>query len=119
MKTKRWFFTKLAFVLCVVCTFSVVKAQTISYEQKAKRILDTTGVKGGLIVHIGCGGGRLTPHLLGVSLSSIGAVHTNDSYSVHGLDVDPENVQEAREHIRSLGLYGKVSVDHWKGKSLP
>jgi outer membrane protein assembly factor BamB len=38
---------------------------------------------------------------------------------VHGLDVNPENVQKAREYIRSVGLYGKVSIDHWKGRSLP
>jgi len=75
---------------------------------QAKAILDNTNVKGGLIVHLGCGDGKLTA-----------ALHANDSYLVQGLDADPRNVERAREHIRSLGLYGKVSVDLWSGGYLP
>ena len=74
----------------------------------ARRILTETGVRGGVIVHIGCGDGRLTA-----------ALRTSDSYQVHGLDVDPENVAQARKHIRSLGAYGEVSVDRFDGKRLP
>ena len=47
---------------------------TGSPGQTAKEILDATGVKGGVIVHIGCGGGELTA-----------ALRANDSYIVHGL----------------------------------
>jgi outer membrane protein assembly factor BamB len=72
------------------------------------QILQATGIQGGLIVHIGCGDGRLTA-----------ALRTGDSYLVHGLDTDIENVQKARGYIASLGHYGKVSVDHWTGKNLP
>jgi len=79
-----------------------------SQQQKAGQILNDTGVKGGLIVHINCGDGTLTA-----------ALRANDSYLVHGLDTDAENVQKAREHIRSLGLYGKVSADRWSGNRLP
>jgi len=107
MKTKCWFFTKLAFVLWVACTFSVVKAlrkespgQTSSHEQQARQILDATGAKGGLVVHIGCGDGKLTA-----------ALRVNDSYLVHGLDTKAKNVEKAREHIKSLSLYGSVSVE--------
>jgi len=74
----------------------------------ARRILTETGVKGGLIVHVGCGDGRLTA-----------ALQANESYQVHGVDVDPANVELARKHIRSLGNYGKVSVDTFDGKQLP
>ncbi|MEK7992681.1 MAG: PQQ-binding-like beta-propeller repeat protein, partial [Planctomycetota bacterium] len=77
-------------------------------RDRAREILDKTGVKGGLIVHVGCGDGKLTA-----------ALHANDSYLVQGLDTDPGNVERAREHIRSLGLYGKVSVDLWSGGYLP
>lgn len=47
------------------------------------------------------------------------ALRANDSYLVHGLDKDAENVKLAREYIKSLGLYGKVSVEQWKDKHLP
>ena len=74
----------------------------------AREILRRTGVRGGLIVHLGCGDGKLTA-----------ALRASDSYVVHGLDRDPQNVALAREQIRSLGLYGPVSVDLCDGKSLP
>jgi len=77
-------------------------------EPSARQILATTGVKGGLVVHVGCGDGKLTA-----------ALRANDSYLVHGLDADAKNIEKARKHIQSLGLYGKVSVEQWAGKRLP
>ena len=74
----------------------------------AREILEATGVKGGLIVHLGCGDGKLTA-----------ALCANDSYVVHGLDADAQNVETAREHIRSLKLYGNVSVEQRRGGRLP
>jgi outer membrane protein assembly factor BamB len=74
----------------------------------AQQILQTTGVRGGLVVHVGCGDGRLTA-----------ALHAGDAYLVHGLDADAANVEKAREHIRPLGLYGPVSADQLTGDRLP
>jgi len=74
----------------------------------AREILRRTGVRGGLIVHLGCGDGKLTA-----------ALRPSESYVVHGIDRDPENVALARKHIRSLGLYGPVSAEQCDGKSLP
>ena len=74
----------------------------------AKTILDTTGVKGGLVVHLGCGDGKLTAGL-----------HAGDRFLVHGLDADADNVATARKHVRSLGLYGKVSIGQLDGAALP
>jgi outer membrane protein assembly factor BamB len=74
----------------------------------ARQILDAAGVKGGLIVHLGCGDGKLTA-----------ALRAGDAFVVHGLDADAANVEKAREHIRSLGLYGPVSAEQWAGKRLP
>jgi outer membrane protein assembly factor BamB len=74
----------------------------------ATKLLETAGVKGGLIVHVGCGDGKLTA-----------ALRVNDRFIVHGLDSDAKNVDAARKHIRSLGLYGKVSAELWDGKRLP
>ncbi|MEA3226730.1 MAG: class I SAM-dependent methyltransferase, partial [Planctomycetota bacterium] len=98
-----------AMIVCLVAVSFVVptvKAQRA--EQAAKRILDATGVRGGVVIHIGCGDGCLTA-----------ALHASDSYIVQGLDNDAKNVKAARKHINSLGLYGKVSVDQLKGEQLP
>jgi len=108
MNAKYWFFTKPVFLLCVLCGVSVVMAQPIVSEQQAGRILDAANIKGGLIVHVGCGDGRLTATL-----------HAGDSFLVHGLDTDAQAVRTAREHIRKLGVYGPVSVDVFDGKRLP
>ena len=79
-----------------------------SHEKQAERILRDTGVRGGLIVHLGCGEGRLTA-----------ALHTGDGDVVHGLDADPENVAKARATIRERGACGPVSVDTFDGSRLP
>ncbi len=77
-------------------------------SHQAPAVVRESGVKGGLVVHLDCGDGRFTASL-----------RIGDSYLVHGLDTDAGQVAEAREHIRSLGLYGKVSVDTFDGKRLP
>ena len=77
-----WVFATI--VLALALTVAPGRADT----EQAKQILDAAGVKGGLIVHIGCGSGRLTS-----------ALRANDSYVVHGLDRDPGNVAAARKHF--------------------
>ena len=59
-------------------------------------------------MHLGCGDGTLSA-----------AMRQSDSYIVHALDTDAENVANARESIRKLGLYGPVSVDRFDGRALP
>ena len=75
---------------------------------RAGEILKATGVRGGLIVHVGCGEGKLTA-----------ALRAGDSFVVHGLDTDAGNVAKAREHIRSRGAYGQVSATTFDGRRLP
>ncbi len=77
-------------------------------QQLASRLLEQSGVRGGLVVHVGCGDGRLTV-----------ALRANDSFLVHGLDTDPALVQQARLLITRAGLYGPVSVDTFDGRHLP
>ncbi|MBM3858531.1 MAG: methyltransferase domain-containing protein [Verrucomicrobia bacterium] len=85
--------------------FLVAQAPLLRGAEQATEILQTSGVKGGLVVHVGCGDGKLTA-----------ALRANNSYLVHGLDAD---VTAARKHIQSLGLYGTVSAAQWDGKRLP
>ena len=111
MKRRSQIFITCACLLAMSCIFLAPTAQQTASERQAKQILDATGVKGGLVVHIGCGDGRLTA-----------ALRANDSYLVHGLDADARNVKNAREYISALGglkLYGKLSVDQLRGNRLP
>jgi len=97
--------TKTCGTLCVVAFISLGAKAHADDQALAKRILDATDVEGGLIVHLSCGDGRLTA-----------ALRADDRYLVHGLDAD---VDKARDHIQSLGLYGQVSVEQWTGRRLP
>ncbi len=90
--------------ICLLAITSVCAAQ----QAQAGRILAETGVKGGLVVHLGCGDGKLTA-----------ALRANGSYLVHGLDGSATNIDKACDYISSLGLYGEVSVEQWSGKVLP
>jgi outer membrane protein assembly factor BamB len=95
-------------VLCVLCMLPAAAAQPQDQRQKAVQILDGSGFKGGLIVHVGCGDGKLTA-----------ALRLRDNDLVHGLDTNAETVETAQDYIRSCGLYGPVSVDVFAGTELP
>jgi outer membrane protein assembly factor BamB len=77
-------------------------------EQSASAILDATGVRGGLIVHVGCWDGKLT--------AALGA---SEACVVQGLDADARNVARARDSIEAAGEYGRVSAERWSGNGLP
>lgn len=77
-------------------------------RQQAGELLAAAGIRGGVIVHAGCGDGRLTA-----------ALRAGDGFLVHGLDANAAMVGAARKHIQSSGLYGNVSVAHWDGQRLP
>ncbi|MHC4500938.1 MAG: outer membrane protein assembly factor BamB family protein, partial [Planctomycetota bacterium] len=108
MKAKRWSLINCVFVLYLAYALPVTIAQPINAEQNAKQILDIAGIKGGLVVHIGCGYGKLTT-----------ALCANESYLVHGIDTDSVDIAKARIYIRSRNLYGPVSVARYNGKNLP
>jgi 2-polyprenyl-3-methyl-5-hydroxy-6-metoxy-1,4-benzoquinol methylase len=67
--------------------------------------LKASGVKGGLVVQLGCGDSTLTASL-----------RADDSFLVQGLDTDPANVQLSRAHIQSLDLGGVVTARVFDGK---
>jgi len=71
-------------------------------------LVRSSGITGGFIVHLGCGDGRLT-----------GELRLHDGFAVQGLDRDAGNIIQARNHLQSLGLYGKVSADTFDGVHLP
>ena len=94
----------LGILMCML----VLTAARVAPCASAQEILEATGVKGGFIVHVGCGEGKVTA-----------ALQAGDAYVVQGLDKDPGKVAAARAQIRSLKRYGKVSADTFDGKTLP
>ncbi len=97
-----------AIALICVANRAFSQETNVAEQGLAQEILAASGIKGGVVVHLGCGDGKLTA-----------ALHANSSYLVHGLDTDAANVAKAREYIHSMGLYGQVSVDKFDGKHLP
>jgi len=75
---------------------------------ESAQIFQATGIKGGFVVHLGCGNGQLTA-----------ALRASESYLVHGLDTDAENVTAARANLRKSGVYGPVSIDRLSAGRLP
>ncbi len=71
-------------------------------------MLGLAGVRGGMVVHIGCGDGRLTV-----------ALGEDDRYTVQGWDRDASRVEAARAHIQERGRYGRVSAGRLVGAALP
>jgi len=94
--------TGFILAVCVLLSAPPARART------AKEILDATGVTGGLVVHVGCGDGKLTAGL-----------RVNDRIVVHGLDADTRNVAAARKTVRRAHPVAKVWVDRLEGEALP
>ena len=92
--------------LCVLTGPAVVNASEAG--PLAEQLLDSSGVQGGIVVHLGCGHGKVTA-----------ALRAGESYTVHGLETDAAEVAAARDHLHSLGLYGPVSVEQHSGPRLP
>ncbi|MFP4058661.1 MAG: PQQ-binding-like beta-propeller repeat protein [Candidatus Brocadiia bacterium] len=99
---------RLVGLACTALLAAAPLAAGESAEEQARQLLEACGVHGGLVVHVGCGDGKLTA-----------ALRADPRYLVHGLDADRDNVRAARRHIRSRGLYGPVAVDPWSGGPLP
>ena len=91
----------------VTCLLLIVLASA-PVSAGVTELAKSSGIKGGLVVHLGCGDGRETAKLL-----------LDDGYLVHGLDTDDGKVREAQENIRALKLYGRVSVRKYDGVHLP
>ncbi len=74
----------------------------------AEAVLQASGVRGGLLVHVGCGNGHLTAELA-----------AEPAFLVQGLAVDPDQVSRARQHLRQRGLYGRATAVRFDGAHLP
>ena len=99
---------KMKFLCGLILASMLLVSNLAVGAESAGDILKASGVRGGVVVHVGCGDGKLTA-----------ALRANDSYLVHGLDSDPASVKTAREFISAAGVYGKVSIASFDGTKLP
>lgn len=97
----------------VACLFAAllpapIPAADAAAETAADAILAATGVRGGLVVHLGCGDGTLSAAL------------GRERLLVHGLATDSAAVDAARKTIADHATsYGPVSIDLLSGNRLP
>jgi outer membrane protein assembly factor BamB len=99
--------SRLLFFAFIV--FSICKpAHAETPQEFAQSVYSTSGVQGGLVVHLGAGDGARTA-----------ALRASNSYIVQGLDYNNENVLRAREALSKQGVYGPVSVERLDGALLP
>jgi len=106
-KAKKFYFL-LTVIILFIPVFILSSGCTVNRVKLVRDILAATGVKGGLVVHVGCGKGELTAQL-----------RADKSFLVQGLDRDTADVRRAREYIHSLGIYGDVTIERWSGDYLP
>ena len=108
MKRRR-FFTTFACLLAIFSVLPRATAQQTAQVRQAKQILDATGIKGGLIVHVGCNDGLLTA-----------ALRANDSYYVHGLDKNAKNMSNTTNFdISNPSNYFNVGLFSQDGSIFP
>jgi outer membrane protein assembly factor BamB len=87
----------------ILCLFA-----NLAIAESASEILKATGIRGGLVVHLDCGDGRLTREL-----------HANESYLVQGLTTAAASIQPARQALRRSGDLGPIAIREYDGKHLP
>jgi len=91
-----------------ICASPYLTQAESSKDNMPVMILEGTATAGGVVVHLGCADGKFTA-----------ALYTGDALLVRGLDTDADDVAAAREHIDSVGLYGKVTAEQYDGENLP
>ena len=74
----------------------------------AAKLVRESGVKGGLVVHVGCRNAEWTA-----------ALRVTASYVVQGLTRDAARVAEVAAGLRKRNLLGPVTVIRWGGQRLP
>ncbi len=98
----------LAAALTAVTLGRAAASDSSAVAEAARRVVQSSGLSGGLVVHLGCTDGRLTA-----------ALRVGPSYVVQGLAATDRQLATARRYVQSVGLYGPVSVRRLQGRRLP
>ncbi len=89
---------------CLLLWACLVPAATPDIQE----LLDSSGFKGGLIVHLGCNDGKRTA-----------ALHSGDNCIVQALDASADVVKAVHKKIKSRELNGRVTAVEFDGRTLP
>lgn len=89
-------------------SLSIITFLALTVVSVSADVVEDSGIKGGLVVRVGCRQGKDLAGLL-----------KNERYLVHGLDVDPGNIARVRAFLLSHGMYGPVSAAVFDGRHLP
>ena len=76
--------------------------------EKENVFVKKSKIRGGFIVHVGCGDGGL-----------VAALGNNKQYVIQGLESDQQQIENARHALRATGNDGRLSIKHWQGGKLP
>ena len=102
-------FSRISRCLIVAGTLLVLATlPATASDELATSIFEATGIRGGLVVQVGVGDGKLTA-----------ALRPSERYQVHAVDTDAARVQAAREFLLENSDYGPVAVDQFDGERLP
>ena len=93
MKRSCLFDPRVLILISLCLLAGMVRAERNDPRVFAGRILDMSGVQGGIIVHLGSGDARLTA-----------ALYADDSHTVHGLETDPAKVAESLKRFGEKNL---------------
>jgi outer membrane protein assembly factor BamB len=103
---------KTAVRIALPALLMISRAALGAARDDAREVLDAaeraTGLRGGLIIHLDCGDGRLTAEL-----------GRSGRFIVRGLERDDDAVAEARLNVAAAGVYGRTSVGRWDGARVP
>ena len=92
---------------CILAWASTTLSHAASPDE-AGPLIEQSQVRGGLVVHLGCGEGELTRSL-----------RINSRYQVHGLDRNAHHIDSARKMLLAEGVYGQVTASRLAGEELP
>jgi len=98
----------LGMVVASLAGPAVAESEGGTDRAAADEILKVSGIHGGLVVHLGCGDGRLTA-----------ALQQGTGYLVFGLDRDAQKVEAARRYIGTTEHNRHISVDVLREDHLP
>jgi len=99
----------MSMIRFLFCLFAGITFSIHADIQQTTQLLNQTGIKGGLLLHLGCGDGIMSSEFYSVY----------DRFLVHGLDFDASGIVTAQENIRNRGNYGRVSAEYWNASVLP
>lgn len=94
--------------LLLVLVLSLLLSPASAAEDGFPEVVGKSGIKGGVIVHLGCGDG-----------SGLAALPDSSTLVVEGLDTDRAKVSTGRAKLLDAGRYGRLALHHWDGRHLP